>query len=486
MQKKTNFNSQKLKKSKLDSPSTIQHFTQSTFHSNSSLDNPSTLQPFNPSTSDSFAVRVEGVSKKYCKSLKRSMLYGIKDIARNTFGLSSHSDKLRKNEFWALDDISFKVKKGETLGIIGPNGSGKTTLLKLLNGIFWPDKGKITVKGKVGALIEVGAGFHPLLTGRENIYINAAILGMTKEETDKKFDAIVEFADIGDFLDVPVKHYSSGMFVRLGFAIAVHCEPDILLVDEVLAVGDANFQRKSSGRMRKLIKNKNTSIILVSHNMQTVEAIADKTILLDKGRILNIGETHKIVPQYDLLMRPNTRENILFSESKNKNKDLTLINKFQGFGGDEILIKRVWLESTNGKRSTNFYSNEDVALCIYYKINSNITIKDGFIWVSFINEWDINCMGARLRLGDNGIPKILPESGVLRVCFKPIQLATSSYKVAIHFFDRTFSVPYSTGHYGYFNVINNIPSITPGINTPVCWPHCEWDLDNIEMSERIK
>ena len=185
---------------------------------------------------DNISIKVENISKKYCKSLKRSMLYGVKDIARNTIGLSSHSDKLRKGEFWALDNVSFEAKKGETFGIIGPNGSGKTTLLKLLNGIFWPDKGKISVKGNVGALIEVGAGFHPLLTGRENIYINAAILGMTKEETDKKFDVIVEFADIGDFLDVPVKHYSSGMFVRLGFAVAVHCEPDILLVDEVFAV----------------------------------------------------------------------------------------------------------------------------------------------------------------------------------------------------------------------------------------------------------
>ena len=175
-------------------------------------------------------IKVENVSKKYCKSLKHSMLYGMSDIGRNVLGLKSRSERLRDNEFWALDDISFEVKRGETLGLIGPNGSGKTTLLKMLNGIFWPDKGKITIKGKVGALIAVGAGFHPLLTGRENIYINAAILGMSKREIDKKFDAIVDFADIGDFLDSPVKHYSSGMYVRLGFAVAVHCDPDILLV----------------------------------------------------------------------------------------------------------------------------------------------------------------------------------------------------------------------------------------------------------------
>src|SRR3989338_5925733 len=193
---------------------------------------------------EDLAIRVEGVSKKYCKSLKRSMLYGMADVARNLCGLRSPSGLLRPREFWAVDDVSFEVRRGESFGLIGPNGSGKTTLLKMLNGIFWPDKGKITTRGRVGALIAVGAGFHPLLTGRENIYINGAILGMNKREIDKKFDSIVEFADIGDFLDSPVKHYSSGMFVRLGFAIAIHCEPDILLLDEVLAVGAINFQKK--------------------------------------------------------------------------------------------------------------------------------------------------------------------------------------------------------------------------------------------------
>ena len=231
---------------------------------------------------DEVAIKVEHVSKKYCKSLKRSMLYGIKDIGRNILGMSSHPENLRKSEFWALDDISFEVKKGETLGIIGPNGSGKTTLLKLLNGIFWPDKGKITVNGKMGALIQVGAGFHPLLTGRENVYLNAAILGMTKKEVDEKFDSIVEFADIGDFLDTPVKYYSSGMFVRLGFAVAVHCEPEILLVDEILAVGDISFQSKCHQKFREL-RESGVAIVFVTHNLPQVLQICNKCLVFNSG-----------------------------------------------------------------------------------------------------------------------------------------------------------------------------------------------------------
>jgi len=307
--------------------------------------NSSTHKPISPSTDT--AVKVEGVSKKYCKSLKRSMLYGIKDIARNTFGLSSHSDKLRKNEFWALDDISFEVKKGETLGIIGPNGSGKTTLLKLLNGIFWPDKGKISVKGKVGALIEVGAGFHPLLTGRENIYINAAILGMTKEETDKKFDAIIEFADIGDFLDVPVKHYSSGMFVRLGFAVAVHCEPDILLVDEVLAVGDINFQNKCLNKISEI--QEKTSIIIVSHNINTIKLMCDRCLLLLKGEQRKIGNVDEIIEDYsknifNFIESKNYKSDhidIGILDKNNKNKNFLFIEEEYIF---KIKIKKLFLK----------------------------------------------------------------------------------------------------------------------------------------------
>ena len=242
-------------------------------------------------------ISVESVSKKYCKSLKKSMYYGAMDIGRNMLGLSSRSEKLRKDEFWALNDISFEVKKGETLGIIGSNGSGKTTMLKLLNGIFWPDKGKITVKGRVGALIELGAGFHPLLTGRENVYINAAILGMTKKEVDVKFDEIIEFADIGDFIDTPVKFYSSGMFVRLGFAVAVYCEPNILLVDEVLAVGDKDFQIKCYQKMHQIRKS-GTTIILVSHNEYTIREQANNCLYLNDGRVRLFGTSEEAVGLY--------------------------------------------------------------------------------------------------------------------------------------------------------------------------------------------
>jgi lipopolysaccharide transport system ATP-binding protein len=354
-----------------------------------------------------FAIKVENVSKKYSKSLKRSMLYGIKDIARNTFGLSSHSDKLRKNEFWALDNISFEVKKGETLGIIGPNGSGKTTLLKLLNGIFWPDIGKITIKGKVGALIEVGAGFHPLLTGRENIYINAAILGMTKEETDKKFDAIVEFADIGDFLDVPVKHYSSGMFVRLGFAVAAHCEPDILLVDEVLAVGDANFRHKCLTRIGELV-DKNISVIIVSHNLEEITRIANSLILLNSGRIVIKDLPSKVVKRYFEIL----------------DKD---VNGNRSYFTNLVRVIESKILDTDGNETSKFKNNSVVVILV--KIVSKIIIKDVSISYGLWSNSDIHVAGSASSW-DNKLFTVYPGFNTLK-----IKLHLNNLKEGIYFLD---------------------------------------------------
>ena len=243
------------------------------------------------------SILVEDLSKKYCKSLKRSMLYGMSDIGHNALGLSSRPQRLRHQEFWAVDDVSFSIEEGETLGVIGHNGAGKTTLLKLLNGIFWPDRGKIRIWGRVGALIEVGAGFHPLLTGRENIYLNGAILGMSEKEIRAKFDTIVDFAGVGDFIDTPVKCYSSGMFVRLGFAVAAHCDPHILLVDEVLAVGDMSFQSKCRERIREL-KKKGTTIVLVSHSLYTVNFVCGRTLVMGKGKKVFDGPTSDAIDFY--------------------------------------------------------------------------------------------------------------------------------------------------------------------------------------------
>jgi lipopolysaccharide transport system ATP-binding protein len=242
------------------------------------------------------AVKVEDVSKKYCRSLRRSMYYGIRDATRNIFGLGTDSENLRKDEFWALDNVSFELKRGEALGIIGPNGSGKTTLLKMLNGIFWPDKGKIAIKGKVGALIELATGFHPALTGRENIYINGAILGMGRRAIDKAFAAIVDFADIGDSLDSPVGHYSSGMLARLGFAVAIHCQPDILLIDEILAVGDIAFRAKCYSMITGMLRN--CIVIIVSHDMPAISRISTRCIYIDNGHLIFQGTPRETIQHY--------------------------------------------------------------------------------------------------------------------------------------------------------------------------------------------
>jgi lipopolysaccharide transport system ATP-binding protein len=201
-------------------------------------------------------------------------------------------------EFWALRDVTFDVRRGEVLGVVGRNGAGKSTLLKILSRITEPTRGRVTIRGHVVSLLEVGTGFHPELTGRENIYLNGAILGMTRQEIRRKFDEIVAFAETEQFLDTPVKHYSSGMYVRLAFAVAAHLEPEVLIVDEVLAVGDAEFQRKCLGKMNHVAKQEGRTVLFVSHNMPAVETLCDQAIYLDKGCIRGIGRSATIVAEY--------------------------------------------------------------------------------------------------------------------------------------------------------------------------------------------
>ncbi len=212
-------------------------------------------------------------------------------------GGSSHGRNPASGHFWALEDVSFEVEPGEVVGIIGRNGAGKSTLLKILSRITEPTSGRAEFRGRIGSLLEVGTGFHPELTGRENIYLNGSILGMLRREIDSKFDEIVEFAEIERFLDTPVKRYSSGMYVRLAFAVAAHLQPEILLVDEVLAVGDAQFQKKCLGKMETIARGGRT-VLFVSHQMSAVQRLCKQCLLLDKGRLASFGPKNEVIAQY--------------------------------------------------------------------------------------------------------------------------------------------------------------------------------------------
>lgn len=246
-------------------------------------------------------IRAEGIAKQYHLGAQEATYQTIRDAIAGAF--RSPLRRLRNrahngNEtIWALKDVSFEVQRGEVVGIIGGNGAGKSTLLKILSRITEPTAGRIELRGRIASLLEVGTGFHPELTGRENIYLNGAILGMKREEIKRKFDAIVSFAEVEKFINTPVKHYSSGMYVRLAFAVAAHLEPEILVVDEVLAVGDLAFQQKCLGKMRDVTEEGHT-VLLVSHNMATVSRLCRKTIWLDEGRIRVFGSSEEAIQGY--------------------------------------------------------------------------------------------------------------------------------------------------------------------------------------------
>ncbi len=242
-------------------------------------------------------VSVENVNKKFCRSLKRSLWYGVKDMISELGGRSSQHSHLRQDEFWAVRGASFQVRRGEALGLIGHNGAGKTTLLRMLNGLIKPDSGRIEVRGRMQALIALGAGFNPVLTGRENIYINASVLGIPKAEIDRRYEEIVDFSGIREFINMPVQSYSTGMVVRLGFSIAAHLEPDVLLVDEVLAVGDLAFRNKCQLRIQEL-KKRGVAIIFVSHNLHAISHVCSRAIAIEKGEILYDGEVEQAIDLY--------------------------------------------------------------------------------------------------------------------------------------------------------------------------------------------
>jgi lipopolysaccharide transport system ATP-binding protein len=303
------------------------------------------------------AIRCDHLSKQY-RIGERESYKALRDVitdavsspirwARTTLNgrRSADSQPSDNGRFWALDDVSFEVKRGEVVGIIGRNGAGKSTLLKILSRITRPTRGRAEIHGRVGSLLEVGTGFHPELTGRENIFLNAAILGMRKTVITKKFDEIVAFAEVEKFIDTPVKRYSSGMYVRLAFAVAAHMEPDILVVDEVLAVGDAQFQRKCLGKMGEVSQNRGCTVLFVSHNMASLLNLCGKGLLLRGGQLEATGSMESVVGDY-LAENSDASGEARFSEAQS--------------ASDEIKLTRIALKNQDGEVSGRFDARESI------------------------------------------------------------------------------------------------------------------------------
>ncbi|MEB3281000.1 MAG: polysaccharide ABC transporter ATP-binding protein [Lyngbya sp.] len=328
----------------------------------------------NHSVYSEVVLSVNGVSKKFCRDLKRSLFYGVQDIASELVGVRNTTEKLRPQEFWALKDVSFQLRRGEALGLVGKNGSGKSTLLRIIAGLIKPDAGSVEVIGRVAPLIALGAGFNPVLTGRENIYANMSILGLSKKEIDERFDEVVEFAEIGDAIDAPVRSYSSGMAARLGFSCAIHTEPDILLIDEVLAVGDIRFRSKCYRKLNQL-RQRNISFVLVSHQAHAILTACESAIYLSNGNLIDKGDTYSIMSRY---------ENDLFSTDKDEDaKKINGKTFFQKKKEDSTGFSIISMFFRNGENIivNQPVSGEKTTLCLEYKANKNIDFND--VYLSF-------------------------------------------------------------------------------------------------------
>ena len=365
-------------------------------------------------------MRVEGVSKKFCRSLKRSLWYGLCDIAGelSPFGRNpqpgsreAEDGDLRDGEFYAVRDVSFQLRRGECLGLIGHNGAGKTTLLKILNGLIKPDRGRIEMNGRVGALIALGAGFNPILTGRENIYINGSVLGLSKKEIDEKIDEIIEFAEIGDFIDMPVQNYSSGMAVRLGFSVASALRPDVLILDEVLAVGDVRFVVKCLNRLRSL--SSRAAVILVSHNMQAVSGFCSRVLLMDHGTVVaDSPEPSRAIDLYHAAIEPAVTT--------------------AGTGGVDILGCQLEGEALERDRDKAVYpQGAPGALRVTFQVRPGFGVAE--LQVNITDESGVPVVALPV-LGRDGAGRLFPEGmHEIAVSFGSLELNAGSYCCTVVF-----------------------------------------------------
>ena len=421
-------------------------------------------------------IRVENLGKRY-KIGKREGYLTLRDTLasafksplrwsrkRNSSPAMSHQpsatslEPSANNYIWALKDVTFEVTQGEVVGIIGRNGAGKTTLLKILSRITEPTEGYAEIKGRIGSLLEVGTGFHPELTGRENIYLNGAILGMKKREIDKKFDEIVAFAEIEKFIDTPVKYYSSGMYVRLAFAVAAHLEPEILLVDEVLAVGDAAFQKKCLGKMSDVAKEGRT-VLFVSHNMAAVRSLCEKAFLLNEGKVIFDGSAQEVIKHY--------LQSVISLES-------IPLDKRRDRGGDgSARITSLQIRSSTHDQVIS--STSGLQITITYQSNKPLSYPRFLIGI-----YDYSNIRMFLLDSDatGSLPNVLPPEGIVTCTTGPINLAPGRCFINIAFFRAGVMADY-IGNAASFDVVgDNRLKLTkiPLRNEAMCVIQHKWEL----------
>jgi lipopolysaccharide transport system ATP-binding protein len=407
------------------------------------------------------AIEFNHVWKKFNKGEKFNSL---RDAIPNFFrkAVTRPNGALKKEEFWALKDVSFEVKKGGVVGIIGSNGAGKSTILKLLSRILVPNKGSMQINGRLSALIEVTAGFHPDLTGRENVYLNGTILGMRKREIDTKFDEIVDFSGVREFIDTPVKRYSSGMFARLGFSVAAHMNPDILLVDEVLAVGDMSFQAKCAEKMRSLLSS-GTTIILVSHNITLVQTLCKRVILLDKGVIVKNGDPKEVITHY---------QNLVFENQENELKKAADHTgyKIRISGESTVEITKVEFCDSQLRPKNNFEFGDPIAITVHYDAKEKI--ENPVFDIEIRRADGVLCCNPNTRY-DGLVIDSINGKGQMTVNLGKVNLAPGAYIVKSYLCDRDMTHLLATRNSDVLRIMANASLIPAEI---VFMPPVEWKL----------
>lgn len=371
-----------------------------------------------------------------------------------------------------LDGVSFDIKKGEAVGLIGKNGCGKSTTLKLLNRIMYPTSGTIRVNGRVSSLIELGAGFHPDMSGRENIYTNASIFGLTKKQIDEKLDDIIEFSELGEAVDNPVRTYSSGMYMRLAFSVAINVEADVLLIDEILAVGDVSFQKKCFEKLRE-IKYSGTTIVIVSHSLQQIEQICDKSIWIEKGHIRQIGSPKEIHLKY-LKEMEEERQRLIHEAQKNKENDIEDRDSFCGkkvirSGSGEVYFTNVTLKDKEEKLQ-NVYKSHDFMQVQYDFVNKS-DIEEAVFSVRIYKDDNTHCYGTTSDMECNDTIKIKGKNKFI-VDFDDLCLLDGNYMIDVDVKDKTGDIVYDSIHDTIrFDVINEDG------RTGVCAIRTSWKVE---------